>query len=161
MDKEEHPQVMPASSNPYLPYNPGRLPTAPSPVAGETIELELDGYPPWKDTHFSIRNVMHRHHDRFVALRAAATEAMRGRAWYRGDVGLHLELRAPEMEAGRSLLDYVGGVMDTLDGSHGPSFTYLPVVYEDDYQAQISYRFVEAASKHYRLRLEFRPSANG
>ncbi len=43
-------------------------------------------------------------------------------------------MRAPAMEPGRTLTDYSGGIADTLDGSHGPSFTYLPVVYEDDCQ---------------------------
>ena len=43
-------------------------------------------------------------------------------------------MHAPKFENGRALVDYEGGVMDTLDGSHGVHFTYLPIVYEDDCQ---------------------------
>lgn len=35
---------------------------------------------------------------------------------------------------GSSMVDYVGGVIDTLDGSSGTTFTYLPIVFEDDCQ---------------------------
>ncbi len=30
--------------------------------------------------------------------------------------------------------EYLGGVLDTLDGSSGVTFTYLPIVFEDDSQ---------------------------
>ena len=49
-------------------------------------------------------------------------------------VGLDLDVHAPNLEPGRALVDYVGGVMDTLDWSHGTHFTYLPIVYNDDCQ---------------------------
>jgi hypothetical protein len=59
---------------------------------------------------------------------------MSKRAPYRGAVSLSLTMYAPEFEKRRDLIDYVGGIMDTLDGSHGCEFTYLPIVYEDDCQ---------------------------
>jgi len=96
------------------------------------MSLRLDGFPPYKDLRFSIRNVRHKANDRFVALRLAAIQAMGGRAAYRGSVGLALHMNAPGYEKNKILLDYVAGVMDSLDGSHGAEFTYLPVVYEDD-----------------------------
>jgi hypothetical protein len=46
--------------------------------------------------------------------------------------------------------------MDTLDGSHGPSFTYLPIVYQDDCQvAESSCRYVFAPSASYDLEIAF------
>lgn len=117
-----------------LAYDPGPLPSAPAPQAGESIEVRLQGLPPFKDESFSIRNPLHRHHDRFVTLRRAAVGAMAGRLWSHGAIRLDLEVHAPSMESGRALVDYVGGVMDTLDGSHGPNFTYLPIAYNDDCQ---------------------------
>ena len=41
---------------------------------------------------------------------------------------------AHEFEPRRKLVDYAGGIQDTLEGSHGPNFTDLPVVDEDDCQ---------------------------
>ncbi|MBC7260185.1 MAG: hypothetical protein H5T65_13200 [Chloroflexi bacterium] len=120
--------------NRVLAYDPGLLPTMPAPQGGEAIELRVSGLPPYKDTSFSIRNPKHKHHERFVALRAAAIEAMAGRAWSHGAIGLDLEVHAPNLEPGRTLVDYLAGVMDTLDGSHGTHFTYLPVAYNDDCQ---------------------------
>lgn len=117
-----------------LPYDPGVLPTEPPPKPGDTLSMTIEGLPPYKDTHASIRNPKHKIHVRFVALRRFAIEAMAGRACYRGAIRLDFEMRAPEFEANRSLVDYTGGIMDTLDGSHGLSFTYLPIVYEDDCQ---------------------------
>ena len=32
------------------------------------------------------------------------------------------------------LVDYLGDVMDTVDGSHGTHLTYLPIAYNDDCQ---------------------------
>lgn len=46
--------------------------------------------------------------------------------------------------------------MDTLDGSHGPSFIYLPAVYLDDCQVVCSlgsYRF--GREEHYQVEVEF------
>lgn len=58
---------------------------------------------------------------------------MQGRCWSRGAVGLSLIIRSPA-RLPRSVNDYAGGVMDTLDGSSGFTFTYLPIVFEDDCQ---------------------------
>ncbi len=141
-----------------LPYNPGDLPSRPAPIPGEAIEVEVEGWPPWKDTHFSIRNSRHRIHTRFLALRTAATKAMKGRAWYHGPVELDLEMYAPHFEPRRALLDYMSGNMDTLDGSHGLSFTYLPIVYEDDCQVvDGSAKLITTPIPHYRLRVKFLP----
>jgi hypothetical protein len=142
--------------NDFLPYDPGALPIAPAPSAGETILIRLDGLPPYKDEHFSIRNTRHKVHSRFTVLRQAAIRAMAGRAPYRGAVGLDLDMHAPHFENGRSLTDYMGGVMDTLDGSHGMEFTYLPVVYEDDCQvASGRNQFHPHASEFYELTIHF------
>jgi len=144
--------------NRYLPYDPGVLPTAPAPSADETISIRLDGLPPYKDEHFSIRNTRHKIHSRFTALRSAAIEAMAGRAPYRGPIGLDLDMYAPEFEKSRSLTDYMGGVMDTLDGSHGVEFTYLPVVYEDDCQVATGRnQFQPSENVFYELTIHFLP----
>lgn len=86
---------------------------------------------------------------------------MSGRARYAGPVALDLEINASKLDSGRNLLDYESGVMDTLDGSHGATFTYLPIVYEDDAQVvSIQGRIVDAPKESYRLRLEFLPEAD-
>jgi hypothetical protein len=140
----------------FLPYDPGALPFAPPPRQGESIRLEIVGWPPWKDVHYSIRNPKHEDHARFVALRRAAVSAMAGRARSQGPIGLRLELHAPELEARRTVLDYLSGVMDTLDGSQGPAFTYLPIAYEDDCQvSESSGTFVAGAEPRYFLEIRF------
>ncbi len=147
-----------ASENvkPLLSYDPGRVPVEPPPSPGEAIELEVDGWPPAKGEHFSIRNAGHADHARFVALRTAAARAMNGRAWYPGPVRLAVEVRAPSLERGRSLLDYAGGITDSLDGSHGETFTYLPVAYEDDCQiVTMPIRFIQTDTVSYSVRVEF------
>ena len=128
--------------NEYLPYDPGILPTAAAPATGERIVLRIQGLPPYKDEHFSIRNPRHKLHSRFAVLRQVAIAKMDGRAPFRGAVGLDLTVHATNFEKGKSLTDYGGGVMDSLDGSHGAEFTYLPIVYEDDCQ-------VTAAQEHF------------
>lgn len=144
--------------NDFLPYDPGATPSSPPPSAGEAICLRLDGPPPYKDRRFSIRNVGHKIHSRFVALRKAATQAMAGRAPYRGPVGLVLVMYAPEFEKSRTLTDYVGGIMDSLDGSHGVSFTYLPIAYEDDCQvASTMSDFHPSTREFYELSVHFLP----
>ena len=81
---------------------------------------------------------------------------MRGRAWSRGAIQLEVEINAPALHKGRWLNDYVDGVMDTLDGSHGVAFTYLPVVYEDDCQVCVCrYKFTKSTLERYRVRVVF------
>lgn len=142
--------------NEFLPYDQGVLPSAPAPSAGETVSLRLDGMPPYKDEHFSIRNTRHKIYSRFTALRQAAIQAMSGRAPYRGAVGLDLVMHAPEFEKNRTLTDYIAGIMDTLDGSHGVGFTYLPVAYEDDCQVAAGRsQFHPSTCEFYELTIRF------
>ncbi len=112
--------------------DPGPLPTRASPQAGVTIRIKVAGLPPDKDETFSIRNPRHRRHQRFMDLRRAAIATMKGRKRYLGPIELNLKIYAPRLE--RSKAAYLGGIFDTLDGSHGFTFTYLPIVYEDDWQ---------------------------
>lgn len=109
-----------------LPYDPGTLPTRPAPKAGAVIRIEVEGFPPAKTIHQSIRNAKHPKHESFALLRHKATAAMAGRAWVFGPVAVNITLLGPS-NGGSSLVDYMGGVMDTLDGSSGPTFTYLPI----------------------------------
>jgi len=46
--------------------------------------------------------------------------------------------------------------MDTLDGSSGFTFTYLPIVFEDDSQVcSYSNKFVETEDASYVIEIEF------
>jgi hypothetical protein len=138
----------------YLPYDPGPLPTKPPPKAGDLIELEITGYPPYKDESFSIRNPKHKHYSRFMKLRNAGIAAMDGRAWSYAPIRMDLTLYAPAFERKRTLLDYIAGVEDTLDGSSGFTFTYLPIVFEDDCQiCSWSSRLIKSNKTKYALRV--------
>jgi hypothetical protein len=139
-----------------LAYDPGRLPTVPAPHAGEVIEFTVEGWPPWKDISASIRNRSNRQHATFSRLRDAAIAAMNGRAWYAGPISLDVTVRCPEDQPRRGLVDHLGGIMDTLGGCHGHSFTYLPVVYEDDAQVCSGRtQFVADDVVSYDLRIRF------
>ncbi len=142
--------------NEYLPYDPGVLPSAPAPSAGDHIALKIDGLPPYKDEHFSIRNPRHKFYSRFITLRETAIKAMGGRAPYRGAVRLDFVMHAQELEQRKRLVDYLGGIIDTLNGSHGTEFTYLPIVYEDDCQvADGQSRFAKSKTSRYEVRIGF------
>jgi hypothetical protein len=117
-----------------LPYDPGVLPTLPAPEVGDVIRTECEGLPPIKTIRQSIRNSDHPMHSSFMALRRAAIAAMGNRAWVFGAVALNLTQFGPRSDAGPSIVDYLAGVMDTLDGRCGITFTYLPIVFEDDCQ---------------------------
>jgi hypothetical protein len=118
-----------------LPYNPGVLPNKKPPNLGDKIEFRVDGQPPIKNHHFSLRNPKNKKYDDFVRLRNAATTAMNGRAWYFGAIGLEVTLYYPSStDIDVNLINFIGGIEDTLDGSSGVYFTYLPIVYEDDCQ---------------------------
>lgn len=139
-----------------LPYDPGVLPTLPAPVSGDRIVFRVNGLPPYKEISQSIRNVTHPRYESFVRLRAAAIAAMNGRAWYFGPINLDLTIYAPALHAGRSLADYMGGVMDTLGGSSGVTFTYLPVVYQDDCQVFGGRNcFQEVSEEYYEIDIQF------
>jgi hypothetical protein len=139
-----------------LPYDPGIIPTKPSPIAGEKIMIKVSGYPPYKDEHFSMRNPRHPNYKAFVRLREAAIAAMNGRAWFFGPVAMNVALSAPSFEEGKTLLDYVSGIEDTLDGSSGCEFTYLPIVFEDDCQVcDGRIRFIKTENIFYEVEIEF------
>ena len=72
---------------------------------------------------------------------------MNGRAWSHGAISIKLILYAPSFEKGKSLVDYSGGIYDTLDGSSGSTFTYLPIAYNDDCQISNEIK--------YKLEIEF------
>lgn len=134
--------------------DPGVLPTKPSPIPGEKIVINLSGLPPFKDTRFSIRNPKHPKYDSFVRLRQAAIEAMSERKWFDGAVKMTVTIFSKPLA--RSLIEYVGGIMDTLDGSHGSNFTYLPIVYQDDCQVSLGkYKFVESDEERYTVEIIF------
>ncbi len=141
-----------------LPYNPGELPTAPPPNKGDFIKFQVAGLPPIKQKRISLRNPKNPRYQRFVDLREKATQAMNGKAWYFGLVELDVKIfykSKDELEA--PLVDYVGGIMDTLDGSSGGHFTYLPIVYEDDCQV-FSGRstFIKSDDTFYQINIKFK-----
>jgi hypothetical protein len=139
-----------------LSYDPGPLPTAPSPRAGEMVEITVEGWPPWKDVSASIRNRSNHQYTTFARLRDAAIAAMNGRAWYVGPISLDITIRCPEDQSRRGLVDYLGGIMDTLGGCHGYSFTYLPVVSEDDAQVcSGKSQFIADDAVSYDVRIRF------
>ena len=140
----------------YLPYDPGPLPTKPSPIPGQKVVIQVFGYPPYKDEHFSMRNPRHTNYEAFVRLRKAAITAMDGRAWYFGPVSMSVTLSAPTFEKGKKLIDYIDGIQDALDGSSGCEFTYLPIVFEDDCQVVNNYsKFIMAQEISYRVEVGF------
>jgi len=81
---------------------------------------------------------------------------MDGRARYSGPVEIDIEIHGPQDAWDKTLLDYASGISDSLDGSAGPSFTFLPIVYQDDSQI-VGGRssFVKADSTHYIVRVTF------
>lgn len=134
--------------------DPGPLPSLPSPGRGETVEITVDGEPPRKDYHFSIRNPKHAKHQAFLMLRHEAIKSMGGRRWYDGPIEMDFTFYAPQLE--KALGDYLGGIADTLNGSHGVTFTYLPIAYQDDCQVVLlTSRFVESAEIKYCLKIIF------
>jgi len=59
---------------------------------------------------------------------------MNGRAWSSGAITLSFTAHASNFDKNKKLNDYLGGIMDKLDGSHGENFTYLPICFQDDCQ---------------------------
>jgi hypothetical protein len=137
--------------------SPGLLPTKRAPAPGESIDIRLEGLPSYKEIKRSIRNPIHPRFDAFTKLREAATVAMAGRECYSGPIRMDFVLYAPSLQ--KPLLDYAAGIEDTLDGSHGPSFTYLPIVYQDDCQICDSrFQFIQSPEMYYTLRITFLPT---
>ena len=138
--------------------NPGPLPTSPAPQPGDVVEITVDGEPPSKDVHLSIRNTKHPRYQSFSTLRCKAIEAMQGRKWYDGPVEVEFTLYAP-VSPQKDIWDleaYFGGIADTLDGSHGFTFTYLPVVYQDDHQIKSAVmKIVDSSETKYTLKITF------
>ena len=138
--------------------NPGVLPIHPAPNSGEKIIIHVEGTPPYKDSHFSIRNPKHPKYKSFLDLRNAATKAMKSRKWYDGPIKINITLHASKLE--RRMIEYIGGISDTLDGSHGMSFTYLPIVYQDDCQiVEGETKYIESKKTKYVVEIIFLPSA--
>jgi len=82
---------------------------------------------------------------------------MAGRAWYFGPVGLRLIVFGPTSLDRWRLNDYLGGIADTLDGSSGQTFTYLPIVFEDDCQVcDAQTKWVKSSKDSYRLKVTFK-----
>lgn len=134
--------------------NPGSLPVRPAQKPGAKLIIKVEGIPPYKDVHFSIRNPKHPKYKSFLDLRDAATKAMNGKKWYEGPVKINFTFYAPKLE--KTMLDYLGGIADTLDGSHGMCFTYLPIVYQDDCQiVEIGTEFVVAQETKYIVEIFF------
>jgi hypothetical protein len=91
-----------------------------------------------------------------MALRHAAIEAMGGRKWYEGPVGLRLLYMGPKEGMSSGLRPYLDGIMDTLDGCQGPSIIYLPIAYLDDCQVvKSTLRWAAADTESYELEIEF------
>lgn len=130
------------------------MPTRQPPASGDVVVIECEGQPPPKDIRASIRNASHPHHARFAHLRERAIAAMGGRRWSDGAIRLDVTMRAPELD--RSIDDYTGGIEDTLDGSHGLTFTFLPICFQDDCQVcDGRSRFVHDDTASYTVRVEF------
>ena len=91
-----------------------------------------------------------------MALRQAAIDAMAGRKWYQGGVRLELLCLGPDRGSPLGPPFYLSGVMDTIGGSHGPSFIYLPIVYLDDCQVvDCGLRREVAPTECYEVSIEF------
>lgn len=139
-----------------IPYNPGTIPTKPAPKQGEEIVFSVNGMPPYKDLNQSIRNCKHPAHNRFKLLREKAIEAMAGRAWSFGGIELELKLFGAPNDYDKPAYEYLSGISDTLDGSSGQSFTFLPIIFEDDCQVNSGgYVFVESEDIGYEIHIKF------
>lgn len=78
---------------------------------------------------------------------------MNGRCWLTGPVRLKLVVFGDMMS--KTLTDYVSGIEDTVDGSHGEQFTYLPIVFQDDAQiCEIECERKESEHPHYTVIIE-------
>jgi len=139
----------------FLSYDPGIIPKKPSLKVEDKIEIVVEGYPPYKDSSRSIRNIRHKYYERFVNLREEAIKIMGGRAWTHQAIGMYVEIHAPDFEKNKTLTDYCGGIADTLDGSSGYTFTYLPIVFEDDCQiCKSSAKFIHDENIWYKIKIE-------
>jgi hypothetical protein len=129
--------------------HPGVMPTLSSPKKGDSIQFRVEGLPPIKNRSFSIRNTRSKDYEKFKSLRIKATEQMKKRRWYDGPITLNITVYIKDQKPQASLNDYMSGIMDTLDGSHGFTFTYLPVVYQDDCQVNAGHMSFGHSEKDY------------
>jgi hypothetical protein len=135
----------------------GPLPTRPSPAPGHSFTLRFAGEPPVKTIGRSMRNASSPQYPAFLALRRAAIDAMAGRRWYEGLVGLYLTYEVPDPPSIHQR-NYLGGIMDTLGASQGPTFVYLPIVYIDDGQVADTTVEIQVGPKvRYALTIAFLP----
>ena len=89
-------------------------------------------------------------------LREKAIEAMAGRAWSFDAIELTLILHGNPDNFDKTACDYISGIMDTLDGSSGQTFTFLPIVYEDDCQVYSGgFKILNSESQKYEVFIKF------
>lgn len=98
----------------------------------DKIEIHVIGIPPHKERSRSIRNAKHPRHNRFLKLRKIAKKAMGKRNYYLGPVSI--EMKYIRKKGKKKMWDYMSGIFDTLDGSHGFTFHWTPIVFLDDSQ---------------------------
>jgi len=98
------------------------------------IKFIVEGIPPYKDFSRSIRNYQHPDHDRFLKLRKTAKVAMKNREYHRGPVAI--KFHYIRKEGKRKIWEYLSGILDSLGGSHGFTFHWVPIVFLDDCQIQ-------------------------
>lgn len=111
----------------------GIIPIKPAPLKNEIIQFKVEGVPPIKQWSFSLRNIKSSQYQAFEKLRIAALAAMNERAWYEDEIILDITIYMKDISK-VSLNPYVGGIMDTLGGSHGFAFTFSPIIYQADMQ---------------------------
>jgi hypothetical protein len=118
------------------------------------MTIKVKGIPPHKGAHFSIRNPKHANHDRFTLLRKKANEAMGKMPYSSGPIGV--TIRYQRQLGSRPSADYVSGIFDTLGGSHGMQFHWMPIVYLDDNQIRtVNYHETDGAFDYYEIDIEF------
>jgi hypothetical protein len=140
----------------FIHPDPGPLPTKAAPKRGEEIKFRVNGLPPFKELRASIRNPKHPHYSRFTKLRSAGIKAINGRCWYDDGISLDIRIYANDLDKGKKLSDYLGGIEDTLDGSHGVCFTYLPIVYQDDCQVcATKIELIGSVKAFYEINIKF------
>jgi hypothetical protein len=112
-----------------LPYDPGALPTRPAPLKGDVIRIEVQGLPPPK-TISAVDPQCKPSNAHIIHGTETCCDCRDGRSRL-GFRSSRAEYYAVwSVDSGL----YMGGVMDTLDSSSGTTFTYLPIVFEDDCQ---------------------------
>lgn len=134
----------------------GVIPTKKAPGRGEMIRLTIKGLPPAKNLSMSIRNTKSKDYGAFKKLRLAGLKTMNGRRWYDGPIKVSITFFSTDKNLAVFKHSHIGGIMDTLGGSHGFTFTYLPIVYQDDCQpTEIVRSIKQAKDTYYVIEIEF------